>query len=79
VHVSATSGFTPDSAPGSATLVSQLSTAGVAYATAPYGATRYVKLVAVDNSQEPLAPSGQVSGATVQVADGDIAALSWAS
>lgn len=76
VHVSATSGFTPDSSPGSATLVSELSTAGVAYATAPYGATRYVKLVAVDNSQNRSAPSNQVSGSTVQVADGDIQALS---
>jgi hypothetical protein len=75
VHVSATAGFTPDSSPGSATLVSQLSTAGVAYATAPYGATRYVKLIAVDNSLNRSAPSGQVSGATTQVADGDIASL----
>lgn len=75
VHVSATSGFTPDSSPGSATLVSELSTAGVAYATAPYGAARYVKLVAVDNSLNRSAPSGQVTGSTVQVADGDIASL----
>jgi hypothetical protein len=56
VHVSATSGFTPDSSPGSATLVAQLSTAGAAYATAPYGATRYVKLVAVDNSSQNRSP-----------------------
>ena len=72
VHVSATSGFTPDSSPGSATLVSELSTAGVAYATAPYAATRYVKLVAVDNSGNRSAPSGQASAATTQVVSADI-------
>jgi hypothetical protein len=75
VHVSATSGFTPDRSPGSATLVDQLSTAGVSFATAPYGATRYVKLVAVDNSHNASSPSNQVAGSTVQVADGDIASL----
>lgn len=76
VHVSATSGFTPVRGPGSTTLVDQLSTAGVSYATAPYGSSRFVKLVAVDNSQNASSPSGQVTGSTTQVADGDIAALS---
>jgi hypothetical protein len=72
VHVSATTGFTPSTA----TLVASLSTAGVAYATAPYGVTRYVKLIAYDNAANASAASGQVSGATTQVADGDVAALS---
>lgn len=76
VHVSASSGFTPVAGPGSTTLVDQLSTAGVSYATAPYGSPRYVKLVAVDNSGNRSAPSNQVAGSTVQAGDGDIAALS---
>lgn len=75
VHVSATSGFTPDNSPGSLTLVSQLSAPGAAFATAPYGSTRYVKLVAVDTSKNFSAPSGQVSGSTSQATNGDIASL----
>lgn len=71
VHVSASSGFTPSTS----TLVSSLATKGEAYATAPYGATRYVKLIAYDHNGNPSPASAQVSGATVQVADGDIATL----
>jgi hypothetical protein len=71
VHVSATSGFTPSTA----TLVSQLSTAGVAYATAPYGSPRFVKLVSVDNSGNRSAPSGQATGTTAQAGPGDISTL----
>lgn len=76
VHVSAVNGFTPDSSPGSATLVSQLSAPGKAFAVAPYGVTMYAKLVAVDASNNHSAPSGQASGATTQVSDPDIASLS---
>jgi hypothetical protein len=74
VHVSATSGFTPDVS----NRVSSLTpfAKGVAYADAPYGATRYVKLVAYDHNRNPSTPSGQVSGSTVRVADGDIQTLS---
>ncbi|MGY1773499.1 hypothetical protein [Blastococcus sp. SYSU D00813] len=68
VHVSATSGFTPSAT----TLVASLSTAGYAYATALYGATRYVKLVAYDTADNPSAPSGQVAGSTSQVVSADI-------
>lgn len=74
VHVSATTGFTPTVA----NRVSSLTpfAKGVAYADAPYGSTRFVKLVAYDHNQNPSATSAQVSGATVQVADGDVASLS---
>lgn len=74
VHVSATNGFTPSLA----TRVSSLTpfAKGVAYADAPYGATRYVKLVAYDRNQNPSSASGQVAGSTVQVANGDVASLS---
>lgn len=72
VHVSSTNGFTPSDA----TLVSSLSAKGAAFATAPYGATRYVKLVAYDHTGNISAASAQASGATVQAADGDIAAVS---
>lgn len=72
VHVSTTTGFVPSDG----TLVASLATPGVAYATAPYGATRWVRLVAYDNSHNASPASTSVSGATVQVADGDIAAMS---
>ena len=72
VHVGTTEGFTPSAA----TLVSSLVAAGVAYATAPYAAARYVKLVPYDNSGNAGQPSGSVTGATAQVGDGDIASMS---
>lgn len=74
VHVSATSGFTP----ATTTRVDSINpfAKGVSYATAPYGSTRYVKLIAVDHSGNPSAASGQVSGATTQVADGDVVSMS---
>ena len=71
VHVSAVSGFVPSTA----TLIASLSTKGVAFATAPYGSPRYVRLVAYDHNGNPSTASGQVTGTTQQAGDGDIAAL----
>lgn len=72
VHVSAVSGFTHDST----TRVASLDpfARGVAYADTPYGATRYVKLVAVDHTGNASAASGQVSGATSKVVSDDLLA-----
>lgn len=74
VHVSATSGFTPSQA----TLVDELSTAGYANAQAPYSVTpnRFVKLVAVDNSENRSSPSGEASGKGGWVNTPDYANLS---
>lgn len=72
VHVSTSAGFTPSSA----TLIASLSTKGVAYATAPYGEARYVRLVAVDHTGNSSAASGTITGSTVRVNDGDVQALS---
>jgi len=71
VHVSSTANFTPSTS----TLVSSLLEAGVAFATAPYGEARYVKLIALDRSGNASAPSGQVTGSTSQVKDGDVASM----
>lgn len=70
VHASASNGFTPSAA----TLVSNMATGGSAYATAPYGTTTYVKLVAIDNTGNRSTPSGQASGATTKVVSDDILA-----
>ncbi len=68
VHVGTTSGFTPTSS----TLVASLSAKGVAYATAPYGGTRWARLIAYDHNENASTPSGSVSGTTTQVVDTDI-------
>lgn len=72
VHVGSASNFTPSAA----TLVDSLIVGGVSYATAPYGAARWVKLVAYDSTGNPSAPSGSVTGATTKVGSADIASLS---
>lgn len=71
VHVGTTSAFTASAA----TLVSSLSAPGYAHVQAPYGSTRWVRFIAYDHNGNPSAASGTISGATVQAADGDIAAL----
>lgn len=73
VHVDTTNAFTPTIA----NRVSSLTpfAKGVAYATAPYGATRYVRLVAYDHTGNASAASGTVSAATSWVNTGDIANL----
>lgn len=68
VHVGTTNAFTPSDA----TLVSSLSTAGVAYATAPYASARYVRLLAIDHTGNESASSAVVSGSTAQVVSADI-------
>lgn len=68
VYVDTTQNFTPSGS----NLVASMVTSGAVYATAPYGATRWVKLLAFDNSGNASAASTAVSGATAAVATGDI-------
>lgn len=74
VHVGTTAAFVASNA----TRVSHINpfAEGVAYATAPYGSLRYVRLIAVDHDGNVSPSSAVISGSTVQVADGDVAAMS---
>lgn len=71
VHVGTTAGFTASAT----TLTDSLSVAGYSHVSAPYGSTRYVRLIAYDHNGNASASSATMSGATVQAGDGDIAAL----
>lgn len=71
VHVSSVSGFTPDPGPNG-TLIGTLFAAGYAFADTPYGATRFVRFVAVDVSGNRSEASDQASGATGQVVSADV-------
>lgn len=68
VHVSATTGFTPSTA----TRVASLSAGGVAYATAPYGQTAYIRLIAYDNAGNASPATAQATGVTTQVVSADV-------
>lgn len=78
VHVSTTSGFTPDSSPGSATLYAETNGTVAIVKNLPlggalsYGTTYYVKLVAKD-ADGPAGASAQGSGSMVQASGPDLA------
>lgn len=73
VHVGTANNFTatPDTRVAAVTPFARQ----VVYATAPYGSTRWVRVIAEDNDGNLSASSAIVSGSTAQVADGDIASL----
>lgn len=73
VDVGDTAGFVPDDSTAVADLNPFIP--GVAYATAPYGVTKYVVLSAVDRDGNVSEFSAHVAGTTVRVNDGDIQAL----
>jgi hypothetical protein len=70
VHV----GNAPDFSPVQGTKVSQLVAAGEAYAYAPYGQTRYVRLYAFDKSGNRSQSSVVIAGSTSKVVSDDILA-----
>lgn len=75
VHLSSLNGFVPDEDDLDATLVGTLFAPGYVYTDidrAPYGQTRYMRMVAVDTSGNRSEPSVQVSAATGQVVSSDL-------
>lgn len=73
VHVGDTANFTADVT----NRVSSLNpfARGVALTSSPYGVTRYVRLLAIDNAGNVSSSSAVISGVAVQANDNDIAAL----
>lgn len=73
VHVSTSSGFTPDSS----TRIDSLRTKGtIPWDGGSYGTTYYGKLIAYDKTGNASAASAQDSALLAQAGDGDISALS---
>jgi hypothetical protein len=72
-HQGLTATFTPDLSATSTTRVDSAPPGGaVLYGSAPYGETRWVRLVAVDHSGNSSTPSGAVSGSTSKVVEDDV-------
>ena len=72
VHVSSTSGFTPDRTANSTTRIDSLSAAGSSFYKGTYGVTYYAKFVAVDKSGNASAASAQGSAVGTQVVSNDV-------
>jgi len=72
IHVSTTTGFTPDAANHYSTMVFAGRTGTVPITGLPYGVTHYARLVTVDRSGNVSNPSAQVSFVPRRVVETDI-------